>query len=265
MNEILFLGTAGGRFAVFNQIRHSGGIFLNLDDTKVIVDPGPGALVRCIENKIYPVNFDGVILTHDHLDHSADVNVIVESMTQGGTKKKGILFAPLSCIEEKIILDYVKNYVKEIEILNDKDKFSIKNLKFSCKKHTHGTETYGIKFEFESKTKNHTLGYITDTIFFDEILDFYKCEILIINVVIKNKNNKYLHLCVDDVIKINSTIKPKLSIITHFGRTMLNSNPNFIAREIEDKTKVRTIAAYDNMKISIDEDENKKQKSIFEF
>lgn len=268
MNEILFLGTAGGRFAVFNQIRHSGGIFLNLNETKVILDPGPGALIRYIENKISLKDIDGIILTHNHLDHSADVNVIIEGMTQGGTIKKGIIFAPNQCFQEKVILDYARNYVKECVYLNDQREFSIKNLKFSCLKHEHGSETYGIKFKSNIDGEEVKIGYITDTKFFDKILDFYSCQILIINVVLKAKQEKYLHLCVDDVIKINKTIKPKISLITHFGMQILKSNPKNIASEIEKETKIKTISCYDNMKISIDNliDKNtEKQKSLLEF
>ena len=48
MNKIKFLGTAGARFVVTQQLRKSGGIWLSLDGTNVLIDPGPGSLVRCL-------------------------------------------------------------------------------------------------------------------------------------------------------------------------------------------------------------------------
>ena len=51
MDYIKFLGTAGARFAVMRQIRKTGGIWLSLDNTKILIDPGPGSLVRCLSSK----------------------------------------------------------------------------------------------------------------------------------------------------------------------------------------------------------------------
>ena len=36
-----------------------------------------------------PGVLDAIVLTHKHLDHSGDVNAMIEAMTQGGTKKRG--------------------------------------------------------------------------------------------------------------------------------------------------------------------------------
>ena len=51
MNKIKFLGTAGARFVVIKQLRKSGGIWLTLDNTNVLIDPGPGSLIRCLSSK----------------------------------------------------------------------------------------------------------------------------------------------------------------------------------------------------------------------
>ena len=72
MNTIKFLGTAGARFAVTRQIRKSGGMWLSLDDTNILIDPGPGSLIRCLSSKpkLNPMNLDAIILSHRHIDHS---------------------------------------------------------------------------------------------------------------------------------------------------------------------------------------------------
>ena len=96
MNKIKFLGTAGARFVVSKQLRSSGGLWLTVDDTNVLIDPGPGSLVRCLVSrpKLNPMDLDGIILTHRHLDHSNDINIMIEAMTNGGFKMRGVVFAP---------------------------------------------------------------------------------------------------------------------------------------------------------------------------
>jgi len=38
MNTLKFLGTAGARFVVMKQLRASGGIWLTLDETQIMID-----------------------------------------------------------------------------------------------------------------------------------------------------------------------------------------------------------------------------------
>ena len=102
MNKIKFLGTGGGRFVVSRQLRKSGGIWISIDDTNLILDPGPGSLVRILSSKpkLNPRNLDGIILSHRHLDHTNDVNIIIEAMTNGGFNKKGVLFTPKESLDD---------------------------------------------------------------------------------------------------------------------------------------------------------------------
>ena len=76
MAFLKFLGTAGARFVMIEQLRSSGGIWVSYKDTNVLIDPGPGSIVRCAASrpKLNPTKLDGVILTHRHLDHSNSYN-----------------------------------------------------------------------------------------------------------------------------------------------------------------------------------------------
>ena len=95
-NFVKFLGTAGARFVMIKQLRASGGTWIRAGGVNVLIDPGPGSIVRCAASKpkLDPSSLDAIILTHRHLDHSNDVNVMIEAMTEGGFKKKGSLFLP---------------------------------------------------------------------------------------------------------------------------------------------------------------------------
>src|SRR3989338_8557046 len=106
-NWIKFLGTAGARFVMIKQLRASGGVWISYQGSNVLIDPGPGSLVRCSTSKpkLDPGKLDGIILTHRHLDHSNDINVMIEAMTEGGFKKRGTVFLPADAMgEEPVIL-----------------------------------------------------------------------------------------------------------------------------------------------------------------
>ena len=126
MDKIKFLGTGGGRFVVNRQIRKSGGIWLSIDDTNLLIDPGPGSLVRLLNSKpkLNPRDLDGIIISHRHIDHTNDVNIIIEAMTNGGFDKKGTLFAPKQALfEDPVVLDYVKKYLDRVEVFEPKKKY----------------------------------------------------------------------------------------------------------------------------------------------
>ena len=253
MNKIKFLGTAGARFVVTQQLRNSGGIWLTHDDTNVLIDPGPGSLLKCLTSrpKLNPKLLDGIILTHRHIDHSNDINIIIEAMTNGGFNKKGIVFAPEDSInEDPVILKYVRNYVKKIEILKEKGNYSIGNINFSTPiKHMHGVETYGLNI----KIKNSYISLITDTKYFNGLESHYKGDILIFNVVLLEEKDHIMHLSINDVEKIINKNKPKLSIITHFGMTVIKSKPWEIAEKLSNKLNLNIIAATDGKEIDLDQ------------
>ncbi|HID92741.1 MAG TPA: MBL fold metallo-hydrolase [bacterium (Candidatus Stahlbacteria)] len=250
MDRIIFLGTAGARVTVFKQIRASGGIWLTLDDTNILIDPGPGSLIRCLRSKakLNPENLDAIILSHKHLDHSADVNVMIEAMTGGGFKKKGILFAPIDALEQDpVVLRYLRNYPDKIEILREGAKYTVKNVKFTTPiRHIHGVETYGINFV----DKRASLSYITDTRYFEAISNHYKGDILIINVV-RLKPSQYDHLCLEDAKNIIKTVNPKLAILTHFGMTMIKAKPWELADKLSSELGTKVIAASDGMSLNL--------------
>src|SRR5512142_3006149 len=98
-----FLGTAGARFAVSTQLRHSGGLVWSLGGVVLWVDPGPGALVRALSSrpKVDPAKVDALLLTHRHLDHVGDATAVVEAMTRGGFAPRGVLLAPPGALDEE--------------------------------------------------------------------------------------------------------------------------------------------------------------------
>jgi ribonuclease BN (tRNA processing enzyme) len=258
MDRIKFLGTAGARFVVSKQVRASGGLWFTLDDTNFLVDPGPGTLVKCAASKpkLDPTTLDGIILTHRHLDHSADVNVMIEAMTQGGFKGKGELFAPGDALnEDSVVLRYLRHFVDSIHTLEVGGIYTLGKIKFTTPvRHIHGVETYGIKFN----SSKYVISLIADTRFFPELSRYYsKSDLIILNVVRHEATGMSLrvdHLNLEDVKIIIKEIKPKAAIITHFGMTMVRAKPWELADKLFDELGIRVVAARDGMDFKLDEE-----------
>ena len=252
MNKIKFLGTAGARFVVMKQLRASGGIWLTLDDTNVMIDPGPGSLVRCISSKpkLNPMDLDGIILTHRHIDHSNDINIMIEAMTNGGFKKKGVVFAPKDALEgDPVILKYVREHVERIGILKEKGKYKVGNISFETPiRLKHGVETYGINI----RGKNISISLITDTDYFSGLASHFTGDILIVNVVMLEDKSTIEHLCLKEAEQIIEANKPRLAILTHFGMNMVKAKPWEIAERLSEKLGTKIIAARDGMEVDID-------------
>ena len=244
-DKITFLGTAGARVMVAKQILASGGAWLSLSGTDILLDPGPGSLVQAIKRKLAPSKLDAILLSHKHLDHSVDINIMIEAMTEGGWKRRGAVFAPSDALdEEAVILPYLRSYPEKMEILAEGKSYSVGNITFETPvRHKHPVETYGFIF----KTPGHTFSWIVDTRYFDELSDYYRGDLLIINAVMLDNKAQVDHLSLPEVGRIIMRAKPKAAIITHFGMSMWRARPWESARQLSDDTGISVIAARDGM------------------
>jgi ribonuclease BN (tRNA processing enzyme) len=247
-DTITFLGTAGARFVVTSQLLASGGMWLSLSGTEILLDPGPGCLVQSTKRKLRAYKLSAIILSHRHIDHSADVNIMIEAMTQGGFKPRGRLFAPADALgNEPVVFSYLRDFLDGIEVLREGGSYSLGNVSFETPiRHIHAVETYGIIF----KTAEHTFSYITDGRYSDSLWQKYHGELLIINVVLLEPR-PIDHLCVADAERIISEIKPRAAILTHFGMNMWRAHPWEVAQRMTEKLGIKVIAARDGMKFDL--------------
>ena len=103
---VTFLGTAGARIMVASQILASGGLWFDFGGTEILLDPGPGTIVQTARRKLKATKLKAIILSHKHLDHSGDVNVMIEAMTEGGFRPGGVLFAPRDALDnDPVVLE----------------------------------------------------------------------------------------------------------------------------------------------------------------
>ena len=249
-NFLKFLGTAGARFVMIRQLRSSGGIWISVAGKNILIDPGPGSIVHCNKSRprLDPSRLDAIILTHRHLDHSGDINVMIEAMTEGGFKKKGILFSPADALDnDPVILKHAQNLLQKIEILKEKSTYKIGEFVFhTSMQHIHPVETYGIKFKIDDTS----IALLTDTKYFPELVNFYSTNILIISVVFYQPREEIQHLSLFDAEQIIRQVNPKKAILTHFGMTMLKAKPYLLARKLTDELGIEVVAAYDGLTLT---------------
>ena len=248
-DTITFLGTAGARFVVIRQFLASGGAWLTLGDSQILFDPGPGCLVQAAKRKLDPVELDAIILSHRHLDHSGDINIMIEAMTDGGRQKRGTVFAPADALnQDPVILSYLRSYPQDIQLLTEGGSYTINDVSFKTPvRHKHPVETYGFVFQ----TPRHIFSWITDTRYFDGLAGYYEGDLLIINVVRLTPGAPIDHLALPEVKSIIEELRPRIAVLTHFGMTMWRAKPWELAKQLTEETGVSVVAARDGMKFDL--------------
>ena len=251
-DEIIFIGSGGGRMTTMTQLRATGGLWVSMDGTQISVDPGPGALVHCRSRKLGldPATLDAVILTHKHLDHAGDVNAMIEAMTTGGIKKRGYVYAPRDAYEDDpVILRYVREYPEGSGIFEPGGRYSIGKIALETPlRLRHPVETYGLRF----LGSRYTVSLIACTGYFPELEEAFVGDLLILNVVYKEPRDA-IHLAIPDARRLITTLRPKLAVLTHFGMTMLRAKPWELADALAQETGVRVLAARDGWRLSLND------------
>lgn len=248
---VTFLGTAGARIMVASQILASGGLWFDFGGTEILLDPGPGTIVQTARRKLKATKLKAIILSHKHLDHSGDVNVMIEAMTEGGFRPGGVLFAPRDALDnDPVVLQYVRPFLERIEILQEGGSYHVDGVSFHTPlRHRHPVETYGIVFN----AGNHTISCLVDTRYFDELCQHYRADLLVLNVVRLEPGGPFDHLSVPDAGEIIKNLKPKVAILNHFGMTMWRAKPWEVAQRLSEETGVCVIAARDGMRFDLAE------------
>lgn len=236
---------------MIKQLRASAGIWVSSGSKNILIDPGPGSIVHCNRSrpKLDPTKLDAIILTHRHLDHAGDINVMIEAMTEGGFKKRGILFCPGDALDDDpVVLRHTRNFLNKIQVLKALSQYKVGDFVFyTSMRHRHPVETYGIKF----KIGGSSLAILTDTQYFSGLEDFYCADILIISVVFYQPRPEIEHLSLTEARQIISQIRPRKTILTHFGMTMLKAKPHLVARKLTEELGSEVVAAYDGMTLRL--------------
>lgn len=238
------------------QRRRTAGIRLT-GPANVHVDPGPGALVYSIYAGLTPLRLDGVVVTHSHPDHYTDAEVLVEAMTQGTAKRKGVLAGPLSVLTGNGEVDpalsrYHQRLPGKVETLKPGAVFNVKGVSFTATKSIHG-DPDGVGLVFESPSSGR-VGYTSDTEYTPEIADAYKgCRLLLLCTVWPRGGRLEGHLSTDDALRFIQEAEPRCVVTTHYGLRMLNSDPSRDAAWLQSETGTPTVSAVDGLTVTLGE------------
>lgn len=254
--SVLFLGSGGARFVVARQLRASGGMWMRFGATQIHVDPGPGALVRALSHvpPCNPRELDAIVLSHKHLDHSGDVNVLIEAMTSGGFRRRGAVLAPPDAFDDgPVVLPYVRRFVDRIEMLEpNSGPYRIGEVELvTSMRHIHAAQTQGLHFIHGGIR----VAYVPCGKYFEGLAADYarhRPDVLVINVLRYRDDLNVDHLTWPDACRIVAEVRPKVAVFQHFGTKMLEADPPKLARQIEDELGLRAIAAYDGMLLDLE-------------
>jgi len=260
MLELIFLGTGGGRFATITQRRRTGGIRILSKQNRVNmhIDPGPGALVYSIEMGLDPQKIKAIFVSHSHLDHANDAEPLIEAMSEGTTKRRGVLVAARSVLRgNEICESSISRYhqampERVVEAVVDSS-FEVDGVSVTVCKAVH-SDPDAVGFRFDVKGFG-SFAYMPDSEYFSEASKFYGGLRLLILSVLRPSGQPWKgHMTTDDAVKILEETRPEMAIITHFGMQIILKGPEKEAEVIEKRTGVPTKAAFDGMRVFLGEE-----------
>lgn len=217
----------------------------------ILIDPGPGSLIRIFEFKKDPTQLDGIVLSHRHLDHVADLASVVESATWSNTRKLDFLLAPEDAIggDDPVVLKYTKKGFKEIWQTEIGKEYHYGNVTIKpVIEHIHqGAITFSLEFSSDSKR----FIFVPCGRFYQDMLYAYSPnpDLMVFNTTFVRPNLNYYHLSAVDVENIIRQVKPKKVVLTHYSIVMLRENPEKVARNLTDRTGIEVIAAKDGLMV----------------
>ncbi|MEM4701011.1 MAG: MBL fold metallo-hydrolase [Candidatus Bathyarchaeia archaeon] len=251
--EIVFLGTGGGRFATITQKRRTAGIRILGENLNLHLDPGPGALVYSISEGLDPQKLNAIFVSHSHPDHYTDAEVLIEAMTRGMTKKRGVLAASKSVLKgnsvcEPSISKYHQQMVEQVIEAVPNTRFQVVDVTVSATEARH-TDPDAVGFRFETREYGD-FAYTSDTQYFEGIGKHYEGVRLLMLCVMRPAGKPWEgHMTTEDAIKIVEEAHPEQAVLTHLGMQMIFHGPAREAKLIEEKTGTPTVAATDGMRI----------------
>jgi len=267
-DELVILGSGGGRHNIRTQYRATGGILFKFNGIQAHIDPGPGAIVRLNQYNENPLKTELFIVTHVHIDHFNDLCAIIEASRESlhdnkhNYYKKGTLITTNDTL--KFVSEYHQNMLEKIVSFKAGDSMDYKGVKIVGTKVIHSqVEGFGIII----KLKDYSIGFSSDTKVFEGFTEqFIGTDILVLNLLRPNSVKCKRHMCTDEVIPYLNNIFPNLKglIITHFGSYMdsIYSSKNYVHSQLKkliEMTNIKSvIGAEDGMKIKIDKILSKK-------
>lgn len=254
-NFLKYIGTSGGRFSMIRQIRSTGGLWFRYGGVQGVIDPGPGSLARiCAAQPALDIASAYVVmLTHKHIDHSTDVNVIIEGMTHGGFDSRGVLIAPDDALRgpDPVVLRYSQKKIPKVKIPEEGGTIDLgRGVVVEPVIHLHhGVDCFGYIFRADGLPE---WGIISDSRMMPYFSHRYStCAFLSINATFPDKKPKLDHISVAEARALLMKIHPKTAVLTHLG-AMLTTCDNADCMQNLDTPETKILPATDGMVVDLE-------------
>jgi len=254
--KITILGT--GTFYVSN-IRSGPSYLLEVDDKKILIDCGPGTLIRLSEVGIKPEDLDYIFISHFHADHTSDLFALQMNLRlkefETEEYKTPIIYGPegikeftkrLSDVYELPAFDnYSKIEYREYENLIDLGEIKVKPFKVKHTAFGKEAKAYALRFECGEKI----FVFSGDSVKCEGLekasvdADLFVCDAS----YQKNKAN-LAHLDSYQIGEIAQNSKVKKVVLTHFYPA--TSNIDLVA-EVKEKYDEEVIMGKDFMELEV--------------
>ncbi len=260
-DELVILGSGGGRHHIRTQYRATGGILFKFNGNQAHIDPGPGAIVRINQYNEDPTKTNLFIVTHMHIDHFNDLCAIIEASREQLHDRNFNYFKQGTLITTEEVLEFVPKYhqnmLETIVPFKTSETYNFEGTEIIGTKVIHSQiEGFGVIFKLE----NYSIAFTSDTKVFEGFSEQISgVDILVLNLLRPDSITCRRHVCTDEVIPYLNKITPQLKglLITHFGSYMdssfspTNYVPSQLAK-LRDETNIKTIiAAEDGSRIKI--------------
>lgn len=225
----------------------TAGFWVNLEGKNLYFDPGPGAIWHIRKFGLEPRNLDAILVSHTHLDHSNDINPLIEAKKFFNKKNPDFkIFVTQDLLKEGRISPFHKRkFRKDIVKLKPEVNYRFKGVSVTTGKKLLEKPYYFGKVEeygFLVKYKEIKLAYLPETYYQKGLLKNFrnKADILIANFLRPDRENNF-EMVGSSIKEIN----PKVVILRHWIIQALEYGINKIAKKIEKETGIKTLAVKD--------------------
>lgn len=256
--KITILGT-GSFYA--NKERSGASYLLEADGKKILIDCGPGTLIRLSEIGIKPGDLDYIFISHFHADHTSDLFPLQMNLRLNeffGTeplKKTPVIYGPagiktftkrlshvyqLYAFENWAEIKYV-NYSKVIKL----GKLVIKPYKVKHTAFNVSAHAYALRFELENKV----FTFSGDSVVNDGVEQASKgADLFLCDASYAKGKGSPAHMATNEIGEIAEKSKVKKVVLTHFYPNTQKVN---LVAEVEEKYSGEVIRGADLMELDL--------------
>ena len=201
--------------------RGCSGYFVQIKNTKILLDAGSGALRQLAKMNVTAEDTDFIFFTHLHIDHTADLVPFLFAKRNSivSTKKNIAIFGPPGFQQffSKLIAIYDKSIQPEGYELTVReytaDNFGFKDFSITFMPMKHSDNSYGLRIE---DTKGRIIAYTGDTEYCDNLIPLCRnSDIAIIECSFPDSSKTEGHLTPSEVGKAAELAECKSVLLTH--------------------------------------------------